>query len=81
MLKTDGFGGLAREGGTSCITREYIYKGFDVTRKAWAGICKGRTSLVPLSGARRTGLSEPVILMTRHKRLDREGDPQCPLLT
>jgi hypothetical protein len=25
MLKTDGFGGLAREGGTSCITQEYIY--------------------------------------------------------
>jgi hypothetical protein len=24
MLKTDGFGGLAREGGTSCTTREYI---------------------------------------------------------
>jgi hypothetical protein len=25
MLKTADFGGLAREGGTSCITREYIY--------------------------------------------------------
>jgi hypothetical protein len=25
MLKTDGFGGLAREGSTSCITQEYIY--------------------------------------------------------
>jgi hypothetical protein len=25
MLKTDGFGGFAREGGTSCITREYVY--------------------------------------------------------
>jgi hypothetical protein len=25
MLKTDDFGGLARQGGTSCITREYKF--------------------------------------------------------